>query len=247
MRLSAPAKIDFVYPSDLSNPDETIRNQGEHIRLDKKLATSARYSPFNKASLFLYQQRQREALDLLACQGCHELSRLRILEVGCGTGGVLREFLGLGATLPIVYGCDLQVERLKIARQALPTLSLTCANSRFLPYPSGVFDLVLQYTMFSSILDETTRRHAAGQILRVLKPGGMLLWYDFWLNPTNPQTRGIRPKEIRRLFPGCQFSFRRITLAPPITQWLAPISWLLCSFLEKLRVFNTHYLVAIRK
>jgi hypothetical protein len=36
-----------------------------------------------------------------------------------------------------------------------------------------------------------------------------------WLNPTNPQTRGIRPAEIRRLFPDCKYHFERITLTPP--------------------------------
>jgi hypothetical protein len=74
----------------------------------------------------------------------------------------------------------------------------------------------------------------------------MILTYDFWLNPTNPQTRGIRPAEIKQLFPNCSYEFHRITLAPPITRKLAPISWGLCLFLESLKIFNTHYLVAIR-
>jgi hypothetical protein len=73
------------------------------------------------------------------------------------------------------------------------------------------------------------------------------LSYDFWLNPTNRQTRGIRPSEIRRLFPGAHLEFYRITLAPPIARRLAPCSWLLCCLLERLQAFNTHYLVAIKK
>jgi len=92
---------------------------------------------------------------------------------------------------------------------------------------------------------------------RVLKPGGMILSYDFRLNPINPQTRGtsyfsIRPAEIKQLFPNCGYEFHRITLAPPIARRLVPISWGLCLFLESLKIFNsvpfgdTHYLVAIR-
>jgi len=72
-------------------------------------------------------------------------------------------------------------------------------------------------------------------------------YYDFWLNPTNPQTRGIRPAEIRHLFPGCQIEFHRITLAPPIARRLVPISWQLSALLEKLLVFNSHYLSVIRR
>ena len=71
-------------------------------------------------------------------------------------------------------------------------------------------------------------------------------WYDFWLNPTNPQTRGIRPAEIRRLFPNCRYEFHKITLAPPIARRVVPISWMLALFLESLKIFNSHYLVAIR-
>jgi hypothetical protein len=57
---------------------------------------------------------------------------------------------------------------------------------------------------------------------------------------------GIRPAEIKLLFPNCTYEFHRNTLAPPITRKLAPISWSLCLFLESLKIFNTHYLVVIR-
>ena len=83
-------------------------------------------------------------------------------------------------------------------------------------------------------------------MLRALRPGGLILSYDFWLNPTNKQTRGLRPKEIRRLFPNCACEFHKITLAPPIARRLAPLSWGLCYLLESLKIFNTHYLAAIR-
>ena len=117
-------------------------------------------------------------------------------------------------------------------------------------------------TAISSILDPDIRRNICADMLRVLrspdpasgKPGGMILWYDFWLNPTNPQTRGIRPAEtcpelsrrIKRLFPNCRYEFHRITLAPPIARRIVPISWLLAYGLERLTIFNSHYLVAIR-
>jgi hypothetical protein len=84
-------------------------------------------------------------------------------------------------------------------------------------------------------------------MLRVVRPSGMILSYNFWLNPTNPQTRGIRPKEIRECFPNCRVEFHKITLAPPITRRIAPHSWLLALFLESLQLFNSHYLVAIRQ
>jgi hypothetical protein len=77
------------------------------------------------------------------------------------------------------------------------------------------------------------------------KPGGMILSYDIWLNPANPQTRGIRPAEIKRLFPNCRYEFHRITRAPPIARKVVPISWSLALFLEGLTIFNSHYLILI--
>jgi ubiquinone/menaquinone biosynthesis C-methylase UbiE len=137
-------------------------------------------------------------------------------------------------------------DRISKAKARLPHLPLSCADGQAIPYPTDTFDLVMQYTVFSSILDNVIKSNMAQEMLRVLKPHGMILWYDLWLNPTNPQTKGIRPKEIRSLFPNCEFDFRKITLAPPIARHLVPISWLMSAFLEKLTIFNTHYLVAIR-
>ena len=91
------------------------------------------------------------------------------------------------------------------------------------------------------------KTNLAREMLRVLRPRGLILWYDFWLNPTNPQTRGIRPAEIRQLFPGCRYRFRRITLAPPLARRILPLSWTLAMVLEKAKLFNTHYLVIIRR
>jgi len=169
-----------------------------------------------------------------------------VLEIGCGTGGILLEFLSYGVIPQKLHGCDLLPDRLTEAHARLPHLPLICADAQNLPYPDHAFDLVMQFTVFSSILDKTVKSNIAREMRRVVKPSGLILWYDFWLNPTNPQTRGIRPSEIRRLFPGCRCEFHRITLAPPIARWLAPRSWLLCYILERLKVFNTHYLVAIR-
>ncbi len=223
------------------------RLRAEYARRAQRLADSDRYSLSNPAHLFMVQQRQRATLRLLRQQGMYPLRGKRILEVGCGSGGVLLEFLGYGAEPHLLHGVDLLPDRLQDARRRLPHLPLVCADAQSLPYPSVSFDLVLQYTVFSSVLDDGVKTSLAREMLRVLKPDGLILWYDFWINPTNPHTRGIRPLEIRRLFPACTFTFRRVTLAPPLARWLVRVSWMLCALLESLRVLNSHYLVAIRK
>jgi ubiquinone/menaquinone biosynthesis C-methylase UbiE len=145
-----------------------------------------------------------------------------------------------------LYGIDLLSDRLQQAHTDYPLFPLACCDAQQLPFPADLFEIVLQFTALSSILDDNIKKNVAAEMCRVAKPDGLIIWYDFWLNPTNPQTRGIRPAEIRRLFPNCKYQFYRVTLAPPLTRKLAPISWGLCLFLESLKIFNTHYLVAIR-
>jgi hypothetical protein len=68
---------------------------------------------------------------------------------------------------------------------------------------------------------------------------------DFWVSTLD--VKGIGKKEIISLFPNCKFDFNKITLAPPIARIIAPYSYLVCYLLEKLKIFNTHYLVVIKK
>lgn len=227
-------------------PDDLQRLKDFYLDRDSDLVDNDKYSFFNRSYLFTIQQRSRNVLAMLGKAGYRKLSDYKILEVGCGTGGVLLEYLAFGANHRQLHGCDLLPHRLQYARGKLPgELPLAAANGQHLPYRSRAFDLVMQYTVFSSILSDDIKRDLAEEMLRVLKPGGMILWYDFWLNPANPQTKGIKPPEIRHLFPNCRVELHKITLAPPLTRLLVNVSWMTCLLLEKSLVFNTHYLATI--
>jgi len=230
----------------MSETGDIQRLRQEYADRERRLVDNDIYSPFNSANLFILQQRQRATLALLKQLGCERLPPQRILELGCGRGGVLLEYLGYGAAPGRLHGCDLLLDRVQSAHHLLPNLALACADGQNLPYPRGTFDIEMQYTAFSSILDDQVKANLARELLRTLRPGGLIVWYDFWLNPINPQTRGIRPQEVRRLFPGCRYTFRKITLAPPIARRVVKLSWSLALLLENLGIFNSHYLVAIR-
>lgn len=226
--------------------DDLERLRDEYENRAVRLGQSDLYSVFNPAYLYMLQQRQRAEIKTLS-KNFLSSSDLRILEIGCGSGNILLEYLRYGARLDAMHGLDLLLDRVKEAKRKLPSLQLTCSNGESIPYKDNAFDLVLQYTAFSSILDARVKRNMAGEMLRVLKPEGRIIWYDFWLNPTNKQTKGIKPAEIRSLFPGCKYEFHKITLAPPIARRLVPLSWGLAHFLESLKLFNTHYLAIISK
>jgi SAM-dependent methyltransferase len=221
------------------------RLRTEYARRERELAGDDRYSLSNPAHRFMKSQLQKHVAAMLARVGAADLAPLRLLEIGCGNGNVLADFQSLGAQPQNLFGIDLLPMRLDQAHTNHPLFPLTCADGQSMPFPAHSFDLILQFTAFSSILDDGVKQNVGCDMLRLLRPSGYILWYDFFFNPVNPQTRGIPSAEIRRLFPDCRFNFQRVTLAPPIARRLASVSWKLCLFLENLKVFNTHHLVAI--
>ena len=226
--------------------NDISRLQTEYADRARRLSGSDIYSVFNPTQLFFVHSRQRAVLAALDKFGFSNLSNKRILEMGCGDGGVLTEFVFFGAPPDNLFGIDLIFEKITHARSLLPGTHFANADGSNLPFPAKSFDLVVQYTAISSILDPDLRRAICADLIRVTRTGGLILSYDFWLNPTNPQTRGLRPLEIRDAFTGCSIDYNRITLAPPLARKLVPLSWGLAYFFEKLRFFNTHYLAVIR-
>ncbi len=155
----------------------------------------------------------------------------------------------MGALPENVFGIDLLPGRIEQARKLCPQgVHLECGNATALTLPEASFDLVLRSTVFTSILDLAMRQCIAAEMLRVLKPGGFVLWYDFFVdNPRNPGVRGVRRSEIHKLFPGCQIHLRRITLAPPIGRLVGRYSRFVYNLLSRSKILCTHYLGLIKK
>jgi len=199
--------------------------------------------------LFLVQERERQALDVLRRYGLDSLHTVRVIEIGCGTGYWLREFVRWGARPENITGLDLLAHRVDEARAlCAASTTIACGHVADLGLASNAYDLVLQSTVFTSLLSADMRRQVAAEMIRLVKRDGLILWYDFHIsNPRNRDTRAVKMAEIRQLFPGCHIDLRRITLAPPVLRSLAPYSWLLCYMLGKIPWLCTHYLGAIRK
>jgi ubiquinone/menaquinone biosynthesis C-methylase UbiE len=211
------------------------------------LGKDQRYSAFNPANLLAIHQRERVVLQALGAVGIRDLSGLRVLDVGCGAGSGFLRFMLMGAKPANLFGIDLLPERVDAARQCHPSITVVQGNAVSLPWPHSSFDLISQFTVFSSILSADVRARTAAEMIRVLRVGGHIIWYDFWLNPTNSDTRGIPGKEIRRLFPDFVIRLRRLTLAPPIARYLAPRSWLAGCFLQEVRPLQSHYFALLTK
>lgn len=230
-------------PSGPTAIAEAARIEAAYARRER----GERYAWSEPGQLFMMQELERELLGALGRHGCLPLGQRRILEIGCGTGHFLREMVKWGADPERIVGIDLLEERLASAvRRSPPGIRFLRADAADSGLESGGFDLVLQLTVFTSILSDEIRSRVAGEMLRLLAPGGRILWYDFRIdNPRNPDVRGVGRREIRRLFPGCTIDVRPVTLAPPLARTLARRSRTLCAVLSTVPLLRTHYLAMI--
>jgi len=207
-----------------------------------------RYAVTDPFTLYSSHEREQVMAALFRTEGLTSLAGLRVLDVGCGRGDTLRRFLEYGAAPELLAGIDLLEDRLNLALYRAPHLPVVCGSATRMPFRDHSFDLVVQFTLFTSILSDEVKRTAAAEMARVLVPGGRVLWYDFsYNNPKNPDVRGIGRREIQALFPGFKMKIRRVTLAPPLGRVIAPVSVALYYLLSRVRPLCTHYLCLLQK
>jgi ubiquinone/menaquinone biosynthesis C-methylase UbiE len=130
--------------------------------------------------------REREFKDRLLDQA-DPRSGQRILDIGCGTG-TLALLVKVRVPEAEVVGLDADPEILERARAkaagAASEVQFDRALSTELPYEGESFDLVLS-TLFFHHLTGVDKRRTAGEIARILRPGGELHVAD-WGRPADP-------------------------------------------------------------
>lgn len=177
------------------------------------------------------------------------LAKVSLLEIGCGSGANLLQFLRLGMDPGNLAGNELQAERVRQARRVLPAaLRVDEGNALDLERPAASVDVVLQSLVFSSILDAGVQGLLARRMWEWVRPGGGVLWYDFTMNnPANPDVRGVPLSRVRALFPAAEVRAWAVTLAPPLSRRVTRLHPALYGWLNLLPWLRTHRLCWLRK
>jgi ubiquinone/menaquinone biosynthesis C-methylase UbiE len=115
----------------------------------------------------------------------------RVLDVGCGTGTLAIAARQQVGPMGRVCGVDASPEMIARASKKASKVGVDVdfrnAVVESLPFPDGHFDVVLS-TLMLHHLPGKLRAECAGEIRRVLNPGGRVLAVDFG---TSPAQRGI--------------------------------------------------------
>jgi ubiquinone/menaquinone biosynthesis C-methylase UbiE len=203
---------------------------------------ASRWDPANRGNGAILAELEQGIRDLLERRGLLPLGDRRVLDVGCGYGHFLGFARRLGAKPKNLHGVDLMDERIAVARAAQPDADLRVANAEALPYPDDSFDVVLLFSVLTSILDPGVRLRVGHEVARVLAEAGVILWYDFRFDhPSNPNVRGVGRAEIARVFPGFSASLETMTLVPPLARRLGRLTPVLYPALASLPVLRSHY------
>ncbi len=105
----------------------------------------------------------------------------RVLEVGCGSGVVLRDMARKVAPNGAAVGLDLSLALLELAQprpegEALGSVVLLCeGDAGWLPFRGGAFDAVLAVT---TLIHVPQPERAVAELVRVVRPGGRVGVFD---------------------------------------------------------------------
>jgi hypothetical protein len=161
-------------------------------------------------------------------------------------------------------GIDLLPERIAQAAGRLPAaVSLVVGDglsdseesghagprSSKLPGALGAYDLVLLFTVLSSVLNADVRRQLIGQTWQRVAPGGALLVYDFVVdNPRNPGVRRVLMQELKSVCASAREArIVRLTLAPPLARAACQLHPGLYAWLNALPWLRTHRMACFVK
>lgn len=125
----------------------------------------------------------------------HLLPGLRVLDCGCGPGGITR---GIAARITpgSVIGVDMDGAQIALAGEraaaaGLKNVEFRQASVYELPFADASFDAVFSHALFEHLADKA---RAARECLRVLKPGGAIGvctpdWGGFVVAPETPELK----------------------------------------------------------
>jgi ubiquinone/menaquinone biosynthesis C-methylase UbiE len=205
-------------------------------------AVGGKYSLDNPGNRFNFELLRADVLGRLPDIGI-DLPKTKVLDLGAGELFWGNQFIAMGCKSEHYVGVDLLLWRLQKGHAFGRNHQAVAASATELPFPDSTFGLISQFTMMTSVLDEAVKGRIAAEMIRVLKPHGYILWYDFrYSNPSNPNARGIGQRELRGLFPGLPVSLQTTTLLPPLARKLRPP---LLNFFHAFPILRTHYLAWI--
>lgn len=119
---------------------------------------------------------RRQIIPPIAQHGRRQSLPLRVLDVACGTGRALEQLMRAMPSID-AHAIDLSPFYVQEVQRRLPGVAARQGNAEALPYADETFDVAFSVFLFHE-LPRNARRRVWREMLRVLRPGGLLVIED---------------------------------------------------------------------
>ena len=150
----------------------------------------------------------------------------KVLDVGCGDGSSLLQFMRLGFRPENLAGVDSGAERVEHAREKFPNVEFRCESAESMSFADSTFDVSFESTLFMMLTSEEVARKIAREMLRVTRRGGYLMMADWrYAKPGSQEHRAMTGQRISSLFDvggaTAVVARERGALVPPLGRFLS--------------------------
>ncbi len=133
--------------------------------------------PVGKYSLSEIEQQLSAVLASLYRED--QVSDLSLMDIGCGTGGMIELFIEKGFNPENIIGLDLSEKRIETAKQHVKGVIFELVDVTAL-YLQRRFDLITTFDLLSHLKTKQELDLALNNIFDHLNEGGYFIWYDIY-------------------------------------------------------------------
>ncbi len=132
---------------------------------------------------------------------------LHMLDVGCGTGALLRELVVRVPYGESYVGVDPAPNMIATARRTSdPRITFARAAAEALPFPDGCFDLVVSTASFDHWADQQA---GVDELARVVRDNGRVVLVDLAAGWLPQKHRARTPRKVRAMLTDAGLQFER--------------------------------------
>lgn len=170
-------------------------------------------------------------LDPIMLELCGDVKDKQVLDIGCGEGRFCRMLNERDAH---TVGVDCTAALIEEARRRDAVASYLIADATILPFPDSSFDLCISYIALVDIQDY---RRAIAEMMRVLKPGGRVVFANLQPYATANMQGWAKDAEGKKLyFPIDNYTSERTLVGKwrgiEVAQYHRPLRAIMQAFIE---------------
>lgn len=222
-----------------------MNEEQEEVQRIREIYENKQFSYLSPLNYYLLISKEKTLQSFLTKNYRKTLSTAKIMVVEFGDGSEIYSLMKYGVKPRNIYGTEIIKDYYENLKFNIPDANLRMVDNFIMPYPNGLFDIVIQTNFLSVIKKDSARSKMASEMFRLIKKGGKIFSYD--LKKSTPTNIGIDENQLTKLFPDAS----KITSVPTTINNDIAKSFvkypLVCGTLEKVPFLTSHYYTTIEK